>query len=147
MYRKILVPLDGSPRAEKIIDHIMEIAEQFDAEVILLSVYQPEPVIVPIEPFCAPVDYNLIKQRLADAESYLNRQCGRLYQKEIHARARVIEGPIVETILNVAIQEDVDLIAMASHGRTGLPRMIYGSVTSGVLHNSDRPLLLIRSLD
>lgn len=147
MYRKILVPLDGSERAEKIIAHVAELAEQFDAEVVLLSVFQPEPVVVPTEPFCVPFYNNFFSQRLASMESYLNQQCGKLYQKEIHARARVIEGPVTETILNVAKQEDVDLIAMASHGRTGLPRAIYGSITSGILHNTERPLLLIRSLD
>jgi nucleotide-binding universal stress UspA family protein len=54
-------------------------------------------------------------------------------------------GPVVGTILDVAKREGVDLIAIASHGRSGLPRVFYGSVAAGVLHGVNRPLLVIRS--
>jgi nucleotide-binding universal stress UspA family protein len=57
----------------------------------------------------------------------------------------VVRGPVVETIINVAEREGADLTAMASHGRTGLERVFYGSVAVGVLHHVDRPLLLVRS--
>jgi nucleotide-binding universal stress UspA family protein len=57
------------------------------------------------------------------------------------------DGPIVEEIINIADRENVDLIAMASHGRTGLPRAFYGSVAAGILHRIDRPLLLVRSVN
>ena len=61
------------------------------------------------------------------------------------AKSFVEQGPVVGTILNVAEREQVDLIAMASHGRTGLARVFYGSVAAGILQQVDRPLLLIRS--
>jgi nucleotide-binding universal stress UspA family protein len=54
-------------------------------------------------------------------------------------------GPVVSTILCVAQREAVDLIAMASHGRSGLSRAFYGSVAAGVLNQVDRPMLLIRA--
>jgi nucleotide-binding universal stress UspA family protein len=57
----------------------------------------------------------------------------------------VVSGPIVRTIINIAQQEEADLIAMASHGRTGLSQVFYGSVAAGVLHAVDRPLLVVRS--
>jgi nucleotide-binding universal stress UspA family protein len=57
----------------------------------------------------------------------------------------VEDGPVVETILRVAERYEAGLIAMASHGRTGLGRVFYGSVAAGVLHGADRPLLLVRS--
>jgi len=60
-------------------------------------------------------------------------------------RKRVEIGPVVETIITVAEGEGADLIAMASHGRTGLSRVFYGSIAAGVLQRVDRPLLLIRS--
>ena len=66
-------------------------------------------------------------------------------QKGIASEAHVVHGPVVETIIKIAERESVDLIAMASHGRTGLQRVFYGSVAAGVLHRADRPLLLIRS--
>ena len=49
------------------------------------------------------------------------------------------------TILDIAVEEEVDLLAMASHGRSGLSRVFYGSVSAGVLQRIDRPLLLVRS--
>jgi hypothetical protein len=52
---------------------------------------------------------------------------------------------LAEAILDTADREGADLIALASHGRTGLSRVLYGSVAAGVLHRADRPLLLIRS--
>ena len=71
-----------------------------------------------------------------------------VFRKEgIEVETRVSDGPAVATIINVAEHVDADLIAMTSHGRTGLARVFYGSVAAGVLHRIDRPLLLIRSLD
>ncbi|MCB0075487.1 MAG: universal stress protein, partial [Caldilineaceae bacterium] len=59
----------------------------------------------------------------------------------------VEQGPIVRTILDVAERENADLIAMASHGRSGLARVFYGSVAAGVLQSADRPLLIVRAQD
>jgi len=60
---------------------------------------------------------------------------------------RVVHGPVVEAIINAAQSEGADLIALASHGRSGLSWVFYGSVAAGVFHRINRPLLLIRSLD
>jgi nucleotide-binding universal stress UspA family protein len=88
-----------------------------------------------------------LEQWTREAETYLAARQGEFREKGIKVRSRVIPGPVVETIINVAEQEGADLIAMASHGRTGLPRVFYGSVAAGVLHRVDRPLLIIRSLN
>ena len=56
-------------------------------------------------------------------------------------------GPVVKEILDFAEEEKVDLIALSSHGRTGLSRLFYGSVAAGILHQVDRPLLVIRAQD
>jgi nucleotide-binding universal stress UspA family protein len=58
---------------------------------------------------------------------------------------RVTVGPVVEAIAKVADQEDCDLIALASHGRSGLSQVFYGSVAAGLLQRVSRPLLLVRS--
>jgi nucleotide-binding universal stress UspA family protein len=81
-----------------------------------------------------------------EAESYLASWQGEFREKGIEARTRVEQGSIVETIINAADRESADLIAMASHGHTGLSRVFYGSVAAGVLHRVDRPLLLVRSI-
>ncbi|MGO9309658.1 MAG: universal stress protein, partial [Spirochaetia bacterium] len=67
-------------------------------------------------------------------------------EKGIEAHVHVSLGPVVGTIIDLAVQEKVDLIALASHGRTGLPAFFYGSVAAGVLHRADRPLLIVRSI-
>jgi nucleotide-binding universal stress UspA family protein len=80
-----------------------------------------------------------------EVDNYLAGWQGEFREKGIEARRMVERGPVVETIINVAKREGADLIAMASHGRTGLERVFYGSVAVGVLHHVDRPLLLVRS--
>jgi nucleotide-binding universal stress UspA family protein len=57
----------------------------------------------------------------------------------------LLSGQIVPSIVDLAEQEKVDLVAMASHGRSGLARFYYGSVAAGVLHRIERPLLIVRS--
>ncbi len=65
----------------------------------------------------------------------------------VHVLYEFVHGDVVKTILGVAQGWDADLIAVASHGRTGLERVFYGSVAAGVLHQVDRPLLLNRARD
>jgi nucleotide-binding universal stress UspA family protein len=80
------------------------------------------------------------------ARSQLNLLAGEFREKGIDAEVRVTEGPIAREITDMAEGEDVDLITMSSHGRSGLSRVFYGSVAAGVLHRIDRPILMIRSL-
>lgn len=143
MYKKILVPLDGSSRAEQILPHVEELALNFGAKVIFLQVIEPEHTY----PGPAQVEYNLemMQHREKDAEQYLAAKRGVFREKGIKTQVRIEHGGIASTIHNVAQGEDVDLIAMASHGRGGLARVFYGSVASAVLQRVDRPLLLIRS--
>jgi nucleotide-binding universal stress UspA family protein len=85
-------------------------------------------------------------ERLAQrAQDYLGSLEDGFREKGFRVRKRVVYGPVVEAILTTANREKADLIAIASHGRTGLAQVFYGSVAAGVLHRIDRPLLLIRS--
>ena len=79
------------------------------------------------------------------AESYLNSMKGEFREKGIDAKTCVVGGSVVRQIIDCALKENTDLVAMASHGRTGLARAFYGSVTAGVLNLIDRPLLIIRA--
>ena len=145
MYKTILVPLDGSKRAEVILPHVEALAHRYQAQVIFLSVVEPEALVVSAEPFYTQVDEAVYAQRVDQVKTYLDAQCGEFREKKIAAKCEIGHGPVVESIINAAEREDVDLIAMASHGRTGLSRVFYGSIAAGVLHRVDRPLLLIRS--
>ncbi|MBS1238766.1 MAG: universal stress protein, partial [Deltaproteobacteria bacterium] len=75
----------------------------------------------------------------------LNGVKGRLQEKKIETRAQVVLGLPADAISQMAEQEKVDLVAMASHGRSGASQLFYGSVAVAVMNRLDRPLLMIRS--
>ncbi|MCG6894645.1 MAG: universal stress protein [Desulfobacteraceae bacterium] len=145
MYKKILVPLDGSPRAEKILPHVEDIALLRKAKILLLQVVRLG--LSGGELTTASIQAHLddFKKRSDQALHYLDGIGGEFREKGIQVKKMVESGPVVETILRIASQESVDLVAMASHGRGGLYRVFYGSVAAGVLHRIDRPLLLVRT--
>ena len=151
MYKIILIPLDGSKRAERILRHAENLAQSFQSKLILIQVVRP--------PDIASADHSGMvlfnketdqcieqaDQRIKQAESYLTALKGEFREKGIEARTHVLIGPVVKSIIDLAEREAVDLIAMTSHGRSGLARVFYGSVAAGILQAVNRPLLLIRS--
>ena len=144
MYRKILVPLDGSKRAEAILPHVEQLALRYQAKVIFLQVIENQ-VVTGIEGAYVPLTDQELGQTIKQVETYLAGIRGEFQEKEIETQTCTIHGKIVTEIIKLATREAVDLIAMASHGRGGLARVFYGSVAAGVLQNVDRPLLIIRS--
>jgi nucleotide-binding universal stress UspA family protein len=144
MYHKILVPLDGSKRADRILPHVEELARRYKAKVIFLQVIEYKTV-----PTTEGAFINLTEQEFdqakKQAETYLKALQGEFREKNIESRIHVTYGPVVAMIINIAAEEGADLIALASHGRGGLSRVFYGSVAAGLLHRVDRPLLIIRS--
>ena len=145
MYHTILVPLDGSKRAEAILPHVADLARCYQAKVILLQIIEPVPIVVGPDVIYPAPPAQEEELRTKEAAAYLARQQAQLRDQGLIAGACLEHGQVVDQIINVAQRENVDLIAMASHGRTGLSRVFYGSVAAGVLHQVDRPLLLIRS--
>jgi nucleotide-binding universal stress UspA family protein len=143
MYTKVLVPLDGSARAEKILAHVEDLALKYGAAVCLMQVVEPIVSVSSADVFIPETDS--FAARMENARIYLDAVKQRLSEKGIDVRARVISGSIVEAICQAAEIEQADLIALASHGRTGAARVFYGSVAAGVLHRIDRPLLIIRA--
>lgn len=143
MYSTILVPLDGSHRAEAILPHVENLALCHSSKVVLLQVVEPKPLL--IDGTNAVPDIIEHDHHLKEAEAYLATQLTAFQEKGIETRIRLAEGAVVNEIIHVAENENAELIAMASHGRTGLARVFYGSVAAGVLHRIDRPLLLVRS--
>jgi nucleotide-binding universal stress UspA family protein len=142
MYSSILVPLDGSNRAEKILPHVEEIARRYEARIIFLQVVEPPPM--PTEG--ATITYGHEYEKIHSlAEKYLSDLVMKFQTKNIHAEKRLENGHVVGSILRTSESMGVDLIAIASHGRGGLSRVFYGSVAASLLQHVDRPLLLIRS--
>lgn len=148
MYKRILVPLDGSGRAEAIIPHVEYLARTCPAQVLFLQVNDAMPVLAGShETQALTYDTRALEARQQEIDRYLAGWEGEFRQKGIEARRVVAQGAVVETIIDIANREDVDLIAMASHGRSGLRRVFYGSIAAGVLQRVDRPLLLVRAME
>lgn len=143
MYKTILVPLDGSKRAERILPHVEGLAQHNEAKVVFLQVIEPNHYYV--GPHGTVSGLELHNHQEEEIKEYLTALRGEFCEKRIKSRFFIEWGPVVKKIIDVADREDVDLIAMASHGRTGLSHVFYGSVAAGVLHRIDRPLLLIRA--
>jgi len=145
MYKTILVPLDGSKRAEMILPHVEELARRYGAKVVFLQIFE-DPIMLGRDEVIDISKYQHERdRRTKEVESYLAGLEGEFKEKNIRAKKIVSCGSVVQLILNTAERESADLIAMASHGWGSLHRVFYGSVAVGVLHRADRPLLIIRS--
>jgi len=146
MFKTILVPLDGSKRAEAILPYVEDLARQNHGRLVLMQVIDPWSYTSVAPNGALPSLYDsLIEQLRQNAEIYLAGVRADLLSQGIETKTRVDVGSAVTQIMAAAQQEQADLIAMASHGRTGLQRVFYGSVAAGVLHVVDRPLLLVRA--
>jgi len=134
LYRKILVPLDGSPLAEAILDHVEAVAAPLGAEVILLQVL-PGTGVLPDQ----------AQREEESARSYLGRKVEQLRAKGINARFAVRHGDPAPEILDYAEDNKVDAIAMSTHGRSGIGRWVFGSIAEKVLRGTNIPILLVRA--
>jgi nucleotide-binding universal stress UspA family protein len=144
-YKHILVPLDGSELAELALADAFGIAKLNQAQVTLLQ------VIPPIEHvFNADTAYPIYidqqwEYQVTLALQYLQDVCTRVECKKVTVSTRVEQGPAADTIIDYAHQHPIDLIVMATHGRSGLRRWVYGSVADKVLRGADLPVLLVRA--
>ena len=145
MYKTILVPLDGSKRAEAILPHVENLALPLNAKVILFKVAEPSLMLEYDEVIDMSMFLEKSDKQKKDAESYLASLQEKFRAKGIEVQIFIGHGPVTKAIINAAEQENAGLVAMASHGHGGLLRTFYGSVAAGVLQRIDRPLLLIRS--
>ena len=141
MYKKILVPLDGSPLAETILPHARTLARPEDAEIILLQV-----PVAPSTEFMAhnsTLASNIIKDLEEESKAYIKREIARLKSEGVNVSGITREGPIAETILAVTKETKADAIAMCTHGRTGIQRVLMGSVAEKVVRLSHVPVILL----
>jgi nucleotide-binding universal stress UspA family protein len=142
MYRRkrVLVALDGSSSADALLRFLLEIAGPLDMTLQLLHVLEP---VSPAAAEGVVVTDDLETRRRA-AEEYLAPLAAALRSQGITVMWSVRRGPAAEEILAAAAEGDADLIAMATHGRTGLGRLLFGSVTESVLRRSPVPVFMIR---
>jgi len=143
MYKKILVPLDGSDLAKTALDQAEKLAKAFDAEIILFQVVPFMPIYGSPE-LVTPLIVDE-KQKEA-AEKYLVSLSEDLRKRGLRVAATVRTGQQVAVeIIDFAKEVGADLIAMCTHGRSGISRWVMGSVALKVLTRAETPILLIRS--
>jgi nucleotide-binding universal stress UspA family protein len=143
VYRKILVPLDGSKTAEGVLPHAKALAYSEGAELILLTV-----AANPAMDF-AFSDPGLALRAEEDQEARSTKYMGEVEKQLKSAGFKVSTllrmGAVADVILTVAEEMQVDVIAMSTHGRTGPARWLLGSVAERVVRNSKVPVMLIRA--
>lgn len=142
MYSKILVPLDGSALAERAVDHAIEIARGTGAELVLLEVIQAPLAGVP--EVGSAEEAKSLSEIAGHAKNYLNIVASRAANEGIKVRYVVVDGQADAAILGFAHKENVDIIVMSTHGRTGLSRAIMGSVAEKVMLTTKRPVMLVK---
>ena len=151
MYEKILVPLDGSKVAEAALPNVQDLAVRMSpgtkVEVTLLQVISnlTYNVLTPEEQAQIPYsekDLNQIKQ---NAMNYLEKAAAGLRENGIAVNLMVSVGNAAEEIINAAKKTGANVIAMSTHGYSGIKRWALGSVADKVLHSSEIPVLLVRA--
>lgn len=147
MYKKILVPLDGSGLAECVFEHVKAIATGCNVpEVDLLYVVEPlsthrvSPTFAEGKEYFAQAD----KKAQAWGKDYLAKIEQSLKKDGVAAKSVVLKGRPAEKILEYAKKNGVDLIIMGTHGRSGPARWAFGSVTDRVIRLSQAPVMVIR---
>ncbi len=141
MYKKVLIPLDGSDLAESALAQVRGLAEGgCVGEVVLLSV-----IDIPSLYLAEGVDFNALKNdQFNKFQKYLVELQAKLSAKGIKVKTEILEGRAAQAIVDYAGQNSVDLIVIATHGYTGMKKLMFGSVALRVLHESPAPVLLIR---
>ncbi len=140
MADRILLPLDGSPMAESILPQAQRLLEKRDAELILVRAVHLIPA--------TDVDYGLLVAELQEqAEKYLGTIEKRLRAEGLRVRSVAMQGPPADVITEVAQTDKASMIVMGTHGRTGLARLLFGSVTELVLRRAKCPVFLVRTTE
>ena len=144
-YKHILVPLDGSELAEMALPDAFAMARLNQAQVTALQVIVP--IAYDLDPDVDNPDFiaQQGKKYCASARKYLKGICERVGCENITIHTEAKMGSPAETIIDYAHQQPIDLIVMATHGRSGLKRWVYGSVADKVLRGANVPVLLVRA--
>jgi nucleotide-binding universal stress UspA family protein len=142
MYKRVLVPLDGSRLAEGILPFILQIAGPLDLEVVLVYVVQP---IMP-QPIEGTTHFTVydVSARLKEAREYLAPVAADLRRQGVRVTIDARRGEPVAEIVAAARETGADLIAMTTHGRSGFGRLLFGSVGEAVLRQAELPVLMMR---
>lgn len=153
MYDRILVPLDGSKLGEAALPHVEALVAKLSpgtkVEITLLRVVSSlsHYIVAGGEAVQIPYTDKEIEQIKKDAADYLSKAGEGLRKKGAVVKIVVNTGRAAEEILKVADESKTDLIAMSTHGRSGLSRWAFGSVADKVLRSGKTPILMVRAVE
>jgi nucleotide-binding universal stress UspA family protein len=141
MYKKILVPLDGSELAEAVLPHAEALAKSEGAEIVILRVaVTPDSSMFSRNP--ALVN-NIVREVEEETEEYIKAEVSKLRDEGVKVSGLTRDGYVPDMILSVADETHADVIAMSTHGRSGISRWLIGSVADRVVQHSHIPVMLI----
>jgi len=151
MYKKMMVPLDGSELAECVLSHAEAFLKGFHfSDVSLVRVVEPVSIISHHDIHTSSKD--LAEQmameeegRKSKAERYLEEVKNRIRHEGTELRTEVLLGRVAESLIDYAEQNHIDLILIATHGRSGVTRWVRGSVADRILHAANVPVLMVRA--
>ncbi|MEO8392507.1 MAG: universal stress protein [Chloroflexota bacterium] len=144
MLKHILVPLDGSLLAKTALDLVVQVADTTCEITLVTAVQEPEIINYPGNPLSLnPEYYPTLEQLEANGKRYLEEIADPLRQRGFHVSTRSEVGKAADCILYLANKLDVDAIVMSTHGRSGVSKWWYGSVTSHVLSHAKLPVLVV----
>jgi nucleotide-binding universal stress UspA family protein len=146
MYQKIMVPLDGSELAECVLPHVRAFIEGFNVrDVIFVRVVETDESPSLDERLVDPKYLDLEEKMRSAAVAYLNRIRERFEQGATTVHLGVFVGRVAEKLVDCAEQRDVDLIIMATHGRSGISRWFMGSIAEKLLRSAKVPVFMVRA--
>jgi nucleotide-binding universal stress UspA family protein len=144
MYQKILVPLDGSPFAEGVLAYLSQVSVPHKTEILLFQVLEMDRYSAYLTPGSLPISAQPISNWKQFTESYHASIVAELHRRGYTARTEIVNGnDVAAEICRYAESAGVDLVAMTTHARTGLPRWVLGSVASRVVSATDKPVFLV----
>ncbi len=142
MYKRILLPTDGSPCSEKALRQGLELAKTLGAQATVLYVLEDPTAHLPLLPEGVPYEVQLYEDLRRSADAALARAKEIADEVGVPVRTERVEGLPVPAIVEAA--KAYDLVVMGTHGRTGMEKLLLGSVTDGVLHRTRTPVLVVR---
>lgn len=154
MFNKILVCLDGSDFSKPMVPYAAEVARKFDSTLVLFEVVEPvstssaatESIGMSGERTAETLEQTR-SRRPEQAREYLEGVAAPLRDEGLKVETVAVEGSPARTIVDYASKNDVDLIAIATHGRKNIGRLVFGSVTEHVLRNTGLPVLSMKPKD
>jgi nucleotide-binding universal stress UspA family protein len=144
MYDRILVPLDGSEVAEQVLPYVKLLAGPGQVPITLLRIVEPVPYDLIAVAERIPTD-QVNSNLQANAQDYLEKTAASLREKGLPVVPKVLSGNAVSCIIEEGAREPGTLIAMSTHGRSGVARWAFGSVADKVIQTSTVPLLIVRA--